>query len=421
MRRLGGFAGNVFGENLLYQAGRNLGHLLIGRALGAGALGAFALATNVILVPFARMAGPLQQVFFPAFSRMDGDRERIADIWIRASRLVGAFAIPALVGLVIVAPDFVQVVLGPNWARATPVIQILAWVGLIQALQTLSGEVLLALGQAGTLLRFTALWFVVTVGAFVLGIQWGIVGVAACYAIATTLSSRCATYLTTRALGISFLAIPEAFSGVAQATAVMAAVLVAVRAGLVSAGRPARCAPRAPRAARRRIYVGRLPLARPEVTREIRGVLRRRRRHRKAAVAEPLARDCRRTSRSARPARRTLAQRAWAPTAAPSMNPCSTKRRPAATRRACRADTARARGTADDRVRDDERRGRTPSAPERPCHQVPSGGDLQTARGHQPHGSSSGLSAAQQRSARAGGRIAMDFRLYGRVLWRFRR
>ena len=75
LRRLGGFAGNVFGENLLYQAGRNLGTLLIGRFVGAVALGAYALATNVILVPFSRMAGPLQQVFFPAFSRM-GERPR---------------------------------------------------------------------------------------------------------------------------------------------------------------------------------------------------------------------------------------------------------------------------------------------------------------------------------------------------------
>ena len=57
LRRLGGFAGNVFGENLLYQAGRNLGSLLIGRFLGAASLGIYALATNVILVPFSRIAG----------------------------------------------------------------------------------------------------------------------------------------------------------------------------------------------------------------------------------------------------------------------------------------------------------------------------------------------------------------------------
>ena len=48
---------------------------------------------------------------------MSDDRERMADVWIRATRLVGAISVPALVGLVIVAPDFVQVVLGREWER----------------------------------------------------------------------------------------------------------------------------------------------------------------------------------------------------------------------------------------------------------------------------------------------------------------
>lgn len=234
--RLGGFAGNVFGENLLYQAGRNLGTLLIGRFLTAAAVGAYALATNVILVPFARLGGPLQQVFFPAFSRMDGDRERIAEIWIRASRLVGAFAIPALVGLVIVAPEFVHVVLGDKWSNAIPVIRILAWVGLVQALQTLNGEVLLALGKSGTLLRFTAVWFVGVVAAYALGIQWGVLGVAACYAIATALLEPLRAYLTTHALGIPLRRFVVAFSGVVQASALMALVVLVLRQALISAG-----------------------------------------------------------------------------------------------------------------------------------------------------------------------------------------
>lgn len=238
VRSLGGFAGAVFGENLLYQAGRNLATLLIGRFLGAAALGAYALATNVILMPFTRIAGPLQQVFFPAFSRMGDDRERIADVWIRASRLVGALALPALVGLAIVAPDFVGVVLGPRWADATLLIQILAFVGIVQAVQTLNGEVLLSLGRAGTLLRVTALWFAVSAAAIAVGLRWGVVGVAACYAIATAVVEPVRAYVTTRALGIPLSRFAGAFAGVAQASALMAAVLLAARALLIGAGAP---------------------------------------------------------------------------------------------------------------------------------------------------------------------------------------
>ena len=277
LRRLGGFAGNVFGENLLYQTGRNLGNLLIGRVLGAASLGTFALATNVILVPFYRIAAPLQQVFFPAFSLMSDDRERMADVWIRATRLVGCISIPSLVGLVIVAPDFVQVVLGSRWSEATPVIQILAWVGLIQSLQTLSGEVLLALDRSGTLLRFTMLWFAGTVAALVLGLQWGIVGVAACYLGVTLLIEPLRTYLTTRALGVSFWRFPQALLGIAQATGVMVVVLLPVRTALSAAAVPS--------AARlvllvvlgAVVYIGGCLWRAPEVTREVRGALDRRR------------------------------------------------------------------------------------------------------------------------------------------------
>lgn len=239
LRRLAGFAGNVFGENLLYQAGRNVGNLLIGRFLGASALGLYALATNIVLVPFARIAGPLQQVFFPAFALMSDDRPRMADTWIRATRLVGVISIPALVGLAVVAPDFVQVVLGPKWSDAIPVIQILAIVGLIQSLQTLCGEVLLALGRANWLLWFTMLWFVASLASFAIGVQWGVTGVAATYAIATLLVEPLRTYVTARALDVSAWRLVAALSGVAQASALMGAFLLVARSALVAADVPA--------------------------------------------------------------------------------------------------------------------------------------------------------------------------------------
>jgi len=275
LRRLGGFAGNVFGENLLYQVGRNLGNLLIGRVLGAPALGLYALATNIVLVPFSRIAGPLQQVFFPAFSQMGDDRPRMADTWIRATRLVGLISIPALVGLAIVAPDFVDVVLGPKWVDATRVIQILAVVGLIQSLQTLCGEVLLALGRANWLLRFTALWFLASLASFVVGVQWGVTGVAACYALATILVEPLRTYITARALGTSPWRFVTALGGVAQASALMAAFLLVARSALVAAGVPAPGRLVLLVAGGATVYVASCLWRAPEVTAEIRVALGR--------------------------------------------------------------------------------------------------------------------------------------------------
>ena len=62
----------------------------------------YTLATTVILTPFVRIAAPLQQVFLPAFSELREEPERMADFWIRATRMVAAISIPSLIGIAIV-------------------------------------------------------------------------------------------------------------------------------------------------------------------------------------------------------------------------------------------------------------------------------------------------------------------------------
>jgi O-antigen/teichoic acid export membrane protein len=286
VRRLAGFAGNLFAENLLYQAGRNLSNMLIGRFLGPAPVGAYVLATNVILVPFSRIAAPLQHVFFPAFSQLTDDRERMADIWIRATRIVALVSIPSLVGLAITAPEFVQVVLGSRWSSATPVIQILVVVGLIQSLQTLSAEVLLALGRANWLFRFTIVWFVGTVAAFALGLQWGIVGVAACLAGVTALVEPLRTYLASRALGISPWRFVRSLAGVAQAAALMGVAVLGARATMVEAGVPPAARLVALAALGVAVYVAGCLWRAPEVTNELRVAIGRK--TRTTAAPKPL-------------------------------------------------------------------------------------------------------------------------------------
>jgi O-antigen/teichoic acid export membrane protein len=159
----------------------------------------------------------------------------MGDIWIRATRLVALVSVPALVGLAIVAPDFVEVVLGPRWTSAIPVIQVLTVVGLIQSLQTLSGEVLLALGRANWLFRFAIVWFIGSVASFIIGLEWGILGVAIAYTVATVLIEPFRTYLAARALGIPVSRFVHAVSGIFQAAAVMALGLLVARSLLVEA------------------------------------------------------------------------------------------------------------------------------------------------------------------------------------------
>ena len=69
-----------------------------------------------MLVPFNQIASPVQEVLFPAMSRMQDDLPRMATGWLRANRLIASISLPSLVGVAVVAPDLVDVVLGEQVA-----------------------------------------------------------------------------------------------------------------------------------------------------------------------------------------------------------------------------------------------------------------------------------------------------------------
>jgi O-antigen/teichoic acid export membrane protein len=234
LQDLGSFSGRVFGTRLLFYANRNADNVLVGRYLGASALGAYTIAYNIMLLPSTQIAAPVQEVLYPTFSRMQDDVPRVAQAWLSVNRIVGAISVPALAGMVMVAPEFVQVVLGPKWHSAVAVIQVLAWVGILQSLQGLNSSVLQARDRTGDLLRYGIIVCAASLTAFVVGLQWGLLGVAVAYAISSTLVEPYYTWLTARALRISVFAFPRALAGVAQA--VLGMVLAIAIARMLLAG-----------------------------------------------------------------------------------------------------------------------------------------------------------------------------------------
>ena len=73
----------VFGARILSWPNGSYDNVLVGRYLGAGSLGAYSLAYNVMFMPMARVGLPLQQVVSPVFARLQTERERLERAWLR--------------------------------------------------------------------------------------------------------------------------------------------------------------------------------------------------------------------------------------------------------------------------------------------------------------------------------------------------
>jgi O-antigen/teichoic acid export membrane protein len=233
LRYLLGYGGFIFGSGLVTYVERNADNFLVGRLRGPAALGTYGIAYNTMVVPLMRLALPVQQVFFPALSRIVEPKE-VGAIWLRMSRILAAVAVPGLLGMVVLAPDFVVVVFGDRWRAAIRVLQILAWVGILQTVGGSQTTTLFkAIGRAGIVFRYSIASAILSVAGFAIGLRWGIVGVAAGYAIANTLLIPYYVARGCRAVGVSLSEFGHALVGVVQAAAVMAIAVLGLRIALL--------------------------------------------------------------------------------------------------------------------------------------------------------------------------------------------
>ena len=238
LREMRGFSAHVLGTRVTSWGRTNVDNLLVGRYVGAASLGAYSLAFNLMVTPVTRVAGPVTQVFFPAFSRIREPR-RIGELWLRALPLVAAIVMPAMLGLIAVAPDFIGVLFGERWHEAVPVVQILAGVGMVQALQALNYGILQSIGRTATLFRYTVFASVLAIMSFVAGLPWGIVGVATAYALASLVIEPLYLVLTTRAVGVTVGQWLRSVTRVGTAAAITAALAFVARLALVHLDVPA--------------------------------------------------------------------------------------------------------------------------------------------------------------------------------------
>jgi len=276
MRSLGSYSSKTLISQMLGYFVNNVDNLLVGRFLGSVALGLYSVSYSTMFLPVSRISQPLQQVLFSAFAKIQHEPKRLAEAWARGNQLISAVNVPAFLGMAVIAPEFVPVVLGQDWDAAVPVLQLLSLAGVGATLQTLNWSTMQAMGRPGVMLRFRLFSTPVTVVAFVIGLHWGIVGVAASFAISRFLVTPVSTYITLRALGVSVGFVRDEGLVVGLAL-IMAGVVELARLGLVHAGVPAAAVLAIVVPVGVLVYGGLLLVVAPAVVSELRVLVRRRR------------------------------------------------------------------------------------------------------------------------------------------------
>ncbi len=222
---------------LLGQGAKNFDYIVVGGKLGATALGvyylAFRLPELVILTGF-RVAN---EVLFPFYARLRGDRPAGIDDdlrrgYLQTIRLGAMVAWPAAVGIAALALPLVLTVFGEKWrAAAAPMAYVAIWAGLA-SLASMPGAVFKALGRSWLLtwtgvmqiaILFPAIWFAA---------PHGITAVAAAQVAEKTVSLGLLGVIIGRVLGIRWYATFLAAAPALGLSLVMGGVLYGLAAVL---------------------------------------------------------------------------------------------------------------------------------------------------------------------------------------------
>jgi O-antigen/teichoic acid export membrane protein len=220
---LWGFSSNLLGFSIVNYWTRNADNLLIGRFMGSESLGLYTRAYSTMLMPLSQVTNVLSRVMFPALSRVQHDKIRVKRIYLRSIAMIALVTFPMMLGLFVVAEDFVLAVYGAQWSGITTVLQIFCLVGMLQSIGTTVGWIYQSQGRTDWMFRWGLLVGTLGVLSFIIGVFLGsIEAVALCYAILNFILLYWNITIPGKLIDLKFYEALRSVAGILGCTIVMA-------------------------------------------------------------------------------------------------------------------------------------------------------------------------------------------------------
>ena len=139
---------------------------------------------------------------FSSLSKIQDERAFVKRVFLKMTRAVALITFPMMLGVLATAKHFVFCLFGPQWSEMVPVLKVLCLIGLIQSVMMFTRNIYLSQGKASVLLRVELPLQLVQVLGIVVGLKWGILGVAIGYAAASVVVSYPSLFFAGRLIGL---------------------------------------------------------------------------------------------------------------------------------------------------------------------------------------------------------------------------
>lgn len=225
-------AGGVFGFGLAILASELLWFVqtqadvfIAGRNLPAHEVGIYTTSLFLAQILVNKFVPALNEVAFPAYARLQGDRATVAAGFAKSVRLIMLVAMPFSLGLAVTAEPLVLTVLGPKWAETIPVVRILGFAMPFVTLQILYAPATNALGRPSIAAIISATGAIIMPIAYLIAVRHGAAGMAYAWLFSFPLLTLGATLFSMPVIGITVRALLAALAPAVLAGSLMAIVV----------------------------------------------------------------------------------------------------------------------------------------------------------------------------------------------------
>jgi PST family polysaccharide transporter len=183
IRPLLGFGTHLTLSSLVFYLARGMDNVLIGRFYGPASVGLYSRASALLMRPIEQFLGPVNAVFVPALSRLQGQPERYRTTFLRLYEAVALAGFIFTAWFLALAHPLTLVLLGRKWEQATIIFGGFTIAALAVPLAGASTWLFTSQGRGRDMLTAGSINACVTVLSFVVGLPFGPVGVAMAFSI----------------------------------------------------------------------------------------------------------------------------------------------------------------------------------------------------------------------------------------------
>ena len=154
-------------------------NFVVGKFMSAADLGLYGRAYQLMAMPAMFLGEVIDRILFPLMARYQLETPRLRATWSRGISLITSIMAPASALGIVLAPEVVAVVLGPGWDAAVAPFQVLLAGLVFRAGYKISDSLARATGTVYARAWRQAIFAGLVVCGALLGIAWGVEGVAA--------------------------------------------------------------------------------------------------------------------------------------------------------------------------------------------------------------------------------------------------